>query len=212
MERSAASVAQCCIRMCMEEIVALRLLCAKQRVLIAKREQGRTRLERTHGKQALDAFTEDERSRMTQLSQAIICVAPRLRAVSAPTARHAVSADIAIRRRQLLVLTASPVGSVTNGFTPDLLAMLLNSLMTALLVSGDINDQLFVMLLLHAECLLTDALYDKDELAKAKEVLGENSESACERNSDVLTHRVATDYVRVPLRQVCVTRVRSHTP
>ena len=66
------------------------------------------------------------------------------------------------------------------------MAMLLCDLLAALLINGDINDHLFVMMLLHAECLLQDALYDSEELAEARRVLGEHSESACKLNSDVL--------------------------
>lgn len=204
------TLAGCCIRLCMEEIIGLRLLCARTRVIMEHREGGRRRLQCTEGRMAAENFTGEELALMAQLSQTIRCVAPLLRAVITPAVRQAASAADAIQRRQLLALTASPIGDVrTDNFSPDLLAMLLNSLLTALLFGGDINDHLFVMMLLHAECLLQDALYDREELAAAKLALGEGSESASALGcSDSLA---LTRTIRVPLRQVSATRVFSPT-
>jgi len=204
------TLAGCCIRLCMEEIIGLRLLCARTRVIMDQRDGGRRRLNCTEGRMAQHICTGEELDLMAQLSQTIRCVAPLLRAVTTPAVRQAASAADAIQRRQLLALTASPIGDVyRDNFSPDLLAMLLNSLLTALLFGGDINEHLFVMMLLNAECLLQDALYDKDELLAAKLALGEGSESASALGcSDSLT---LTRTIRVPLRQVSATRVFSPT-
>ena len=73
---------------------------------------------------------------------------------------------------QMIGLVAAPAVNANDNQTPDLLASLLATLITTLYLAGEINEHLYVMMLLHAECLLQDALYDEQEIEALSKHLG----------------------------------------
>ena len=75
----------------------------------------------------------------------------------------------------MIGLVAAPAVDANDNQTPDLLASLLATLITTLYLAGEINEHLYVMMLLHAECLLQDALYDEQEIEALSKYLGDST-------------------------------------
>ena len=170
------SVASRLLRRCSEEIICQRLLNVRQRLVINKQSgTDRRELRATRGRMATEVFQQGLVEDLERLGPKVNVIVQKLSSMvisHKPRVGTSGGSD-GITCRQLVAFTAAPAGDIRgDNFYPDLISCLLSSMLSALLHSGDINDQLFVMLLLHAECVQHDALYDREELACARDSCG----------------------------------------
>ena len=103
------------------------------------------------GQDVVDTAVYDE---LEQLARVVACVAKKLSQIgSSSEPRVGSDSKDSIKRRQLLAFTASPIGDVAmDAYAPDFVGIMVSTLLMNLLLTGDINDQLFVLLLFHSEC------------------------------------------------------------
>ena len=162
-----------------KEILALRFHAAKLRVahLYQNSDSRSSRsgadrgwLSLTNGPQAAHMLPLEVSRDLKSIDSLAYECASRLR--RPPLARARRSGDDKVIKFQMIGLVAAPAVDVNDNQTPDLLAPLLATLITTLYLAGEINEHLHVMMLLHGECLLQDALYDEEEIDALSQHLG----------------------------------------
>ena len=162
-----------------KEILALRFHAAKLRVAhlyqnsdsrSSRHGADRGWLPLTNGPQAAHMLPLEVSRHLKSIDSLAYECASRLR--RPPLARARRSGDDKVIKFQMIGLVAAPAVDVNDNQTPDLLAPLLATLITTLYLAGEINEHLHVMMLLHAECLLQDALYDEQEIDALSQHLG----------------------------------------